>query len=108
MAKSSAPAVTVVAPVKVFATERIVVPAPFWVKPPAPLMTPPSVFVIPAPSAPATVPALAILFEKLDPVAMSKASVPLAAVDTVEPVAIEPLVPLPICSVPADTVVAPV
>ena len=55
-----------------------------------------------------TVPALATLFEKVEPVAIFSASVAPLAVLTALELEIEPVVPLPICNVPALMVVAPV
>ena len=81
-------------------------PVPDWVTAPAPEMTPEDVNV--PLWVKLTVPALATSLEKVEPVARFSASMPALAVETALVEAIEPAVPLPICSVPAETVVAPV
>ena len=86
--------------------ESVVVPVPDWVTVPPREMMPEDV------NEPLcmklTVPALATALEKVEPVARLRASVAPLAIDTALLEAIAPAVPLPICSVPAETVVAPV
>lgn len=78
-----------------------------WTKAPAPLITPPSVFVRPAPSAPATVPLdTVIALAKVEPLAWSKASVPPETLTPIE-LLIDPLTPLPTINVPPCTLVGP-
>ena len=88
------------------AAESVVVPVPDWVTAPAPEITPEDVNV------PLwmklTVPALATALEKVEPLARFSASVPALAVETALVLLMDPEVPLPICSVPAETKVAPV
>ena len=85
---------------------NVVVPVPDWIRAPAPEMTPDTAKV--PDWAKFTVPALAMVPLSVPPVASSNTSVaPLETLDALEDT-IDPLVPLPICNVPAETVVPPV
>ena len=84
----------------------MVVPVPFWLSTPAPLMMPLKVLV-PASMA-LIVPALATLLPKVPLVARSMTRVAPPATVTALAAAMEPPTPLPICKVPALTLVAPV
>ena len=100
------PALALVAPVKVFAAVSVVVPLPDWVTTPAPEMMPEAVNVPDWINC--TVPASVMVFDSVEPVASLSANV--APLDTLSALddEIVPVVPLPICSVPALTVVVPV
>ena len=84
---------------------RIVRPVPFCVSAPAPLINPDRV-VVPDCNVVTKPPSLTVLANVLVPERF-KARVEFAATLTALILLIEPLVPLPICKVPLETVVAP-
>ena len=107
----SVPAATVVGPLYVFAAVRIVVPAPFCVSSPPPLMTPESVCV-PAVLLPITEPPALFVtgFPKMPPVARLIPSVAPLFTTTVAvllPILVVASEPSPTCSVPPFTFVCP-
>ena len=88
------------------AAESLVIPVPDCATTPVPEITPDAV-TVPA-WVKLTAPEFAMVFETVAPVARFSSSVAPEAVLTALVAAMEPAVPLPTCSVPALTVVAPV